>query len=208
MSPAFINRVAAPHVHQAASALIRLWQVKRALAIGRPICVAEDFNLTIFDAIWGVTFGVQLGSPEILRKALLTKPNAATSSKDEPVAFHEDGIDPIYHAIGTISHSAAAALSSPFPWYHHWMICHLPPVRPAIKLKDKAIKEIMASSRAKYATKIAEGDSDIQSATDCVLRQEAKAVEKGQKPFPDQFYADELLGFLIAVSRTCILLVF
>ena len=204
MSPAFIHGVAAPQIHDVVSALVRLWQAKRSLAGRRPISIADDLQITIFDAIWAITFGTQLYSADIRSNALptelCTSDSDADRDNDKPVLFPGGKLSPIIHAIRTIVHSVESVLSSPLPRQHHWVICHLPPVSSAIKLKSQAIHGALTLARTRLAEAVPYSNSDIKSVTDHMLCHVQEAASKGQRALTNAFLQDELHGFLIAVS--------
>ncbi|KAI9691122.1 MAG: hypothetical protein M1822_008742 [Bathelium mastoideum] len=204
MSLTFINNVAALQVFDASVTLVELWKAKRELANGRPIPLAHDLEITLFDAMWASVFGNQLRSADVMRKALPKKAelNSSQSSIDEPITFQEGELDPIVNAVGVITHSTEAAISSPLPWLTHWIVCKVTAARGALKYKHQVITERIAESRAKYTAKSGGDLPAMKSVVDCVLRQEEKSLKKGEAGLSDAFLEDELTAFLIGGHET------
>ncbi|KAI9663809.1 MAG: hypothetical protein M1821_007299 [Bathelium mastoideum] len=201
-SPSFVTNVAAPYFHLEFIDLVKLWQRKRYLAQGRPIAADEDFYIAIFDAIWGATFGKRLHSTERQLQALPTRSNVKNDAEGDPVTFPHGKIDPLVHAVDTVCKSSGPAVKSPFPKYHHWLICQLPSVRSAKKIQDQAVAEALASSRAKFASKAVDDESEVNSATDLVLRRQEQAISRGQHLVTDDFLKDELMTFIVGGHDT------
>ncbi|KAI9705238.1 MAG: hypothetical protein M1820_005236 [Bogoriella megaspora] len=202
MSHTFINTVAAIQVYDASAALVELWKAKRELANGRPVRLAHDLEISLFDAMWASVFGNQLRSADIMKNALRQSTDASSSNKDEPITFPEGEIDPIVNAVGVITHSTEAALASPLPWLTHWIVCKVTAARGALNYKHKVIAQRIAESRAKYAAKSGGDSPAMKSVVDCVLRQEEKSLKKGEAGLSDVFLEDELMAFLIGGHET------
>ncbi|KAK0517510.1 hypothetical protein JMJ35_000665 [Cladonia borealis] len=117
MSPAFLNQVAAPRIHDAALDLIELWQLKIKLAGNHPFPAPSDIHHMTLDAIWAATFGTSSGTTksQVALLSSLAKLESLSPDDNIPAAFPKGPTPPAVNAIATMTDSLDNAIGSPLP---------------------------------------------------------------------------------------------
>ena len=121
MSPGFLKSVAAAHLCSAGLELVKLWQLKGALANGHPFRADQDLNHGIFEAMWAAVFGQRLGVIDAQVK-LLSSIDALALSDDqnEPAKMPQAHGSEVHGALETLVDTAAVLTQSLFPRPHHF----------------------------------------------------------------------------------------
>ena len=204
MTPEFVNKIASLHVHTSCMNLIELWHRKADLAKGQPFDAVTDLRYEGFDAIWGFTFGTELGSTKAqLRHQLEVNPESISlSGNDEEPAVLPQGEPPeFYELIMKLITRFETIDASLLPELKIWLIVKSPSFRRAIRERNAKITELVASSRAKFTDKDYADEELATSAMDQVLRRlhnsKIESLTSDAKD-PDQHLKDELFLFIIA----------
>lgn len=212
ISVGFLRDVAAPAVHRTALALADLFRAKVHAAGGRPFWVAEDFKIATFDVIWKVMLGADLGGVSRERDAVLAGA-AETTALPRP-AFWDEPAD-----LATASKSAEwdaavyflslvpATLVSPIPGVLHFLYSLTPTWRRHWATKERLMKELIESSRARFADlgDLKHNESVAEKRDVCALD---RALRRFAKVSPANVYRpttkdmyDELFLLLMSVSE-------
>ena len=184
MSPAFLNQVAAPRIHNAAIDLIELWHLKIKLAGNHPFFAPSDIHHMTLDAIWAATFGTSSGTTksQVALLSSLAKLEALSPDENVPVDFPKGPTPPAFNAIVTMTDSLDNAIGSPLPSWHHWLIRQTSSYRTAKKYKDDLFDEHFRNARKQYSDD-PDDQKDVRSAVENVLQREAIAARKeGRAP--------------------------
>jgi hypothetical protein len=183
MSPAFLNEVAAPQLHNNFMDLVNLWSEKMRLSEGRPFEVKKDIYNIGLEAIWAALFGID-GVATVTRNniKLLSNKEALVlpASIDEEVAFPQASAPPAFQAIFELTDSIEWVLKSPFPKVTGFIQRYLPGGWRNMNLRKKFVTEEIA--KAEERQKAHQGkETKITNAMDHILRRENAAAEKLQR---------------------------
>ena len=103
-------------------------------------------------------------------------------NKDLPTEFPRAPTPPTFDAITTLVDSLEAAVKSPIPRLHHWLLRRLSSMRSAKAYKDRAIAEGLQAAK-KRMSKDEEKTGSITSAIDHLVHREiALARKEGREP--------------------------
>lgn len=179
MSPAFLNQVAAPRIHNSALDLIELWHLKIKLAGNHPFFAYSDIHHMAWDAIWSTTFGTSSGTTksQLAFLSSLAKFEALSPDENIPAKFPKGPTPPIFNAILTMIDSLDNITRSPQPRWHHWLIRQTPSYRAAKKYKDEIVDECFRSARKQHSDD-PDDQKDARCAVENVLQREAIAASK------------------------------
>ncbi|KAI0466905.1 cytochrome P450 [Xylaria cf. heliscus] len=202
MAPTFISTVSAPEVYKSICTLIKLWQAKCDMAMGRPFSAHDDITYAALDGIFASSFGlpeeesitiqrleaVLQGEPEIGRKL------------DEPVSFPNSNIPEIFAAVLTLANSVTETQLSPAPVLTSWLLQKFPYMKKATAIKDNYIRNKVEES----VGMIDRGDDEPRSALHSVLLREKEVASKeGRQPdYHKRAISDEFFGFMMAGHDT------
>jgi hypothetical protein len=183
MTPAFLNEVAAPQLHDNFMDLVNLWSEKMQLGKGRPFEVKKDIYNIGLEAIWAALFGIE-GIATVTRNNIELLSNKDTlvlpTSTDEEVVFPQASAPPAFQAIFELTDSIEWVLKSPFPKVTGFIQRYLPHGWKNMKLKKKFVIEEI--SKAEERQKAHQGkETKITNAMDHILRRENMAAEKLQR---------------------------
>lgn len=184
MSPAFLNQVAAPKIHNAALDLIELWHLKIKLAGNHPFLASLDCHYMVWDAIWATTFGTPSGTTksQVAFLSSFCKLEALSPDENIPATFTKGPTPPVYNAIVMMIDSLDDIAASPQPSWHHWFIRQTPSYRTAKKLKDEVMDEHFRNARKQYSDD-PDDQKDVRCAIENVLQREMIAARKeGRAP--------------------------
>ncbi|KAH7356145.1 cytochrome P450 [Pyrenochaeta sp. MPI-SDFR-AT-0127] len=206
MSPAFLNGVAAPQVHENFLDLIKFWREKIRLSKGHPFSVKEDVYDTALEAIWAAVFGIE-ETATITRNQidLLSRMEQTTLSPmaDEEATFPRAPAPAAFDAILRLADSFELLVKSPFPRAQGFIMRYMPSIRRNLKLKDEVIINQISKAEKKLADS-KDKEEKFATAVDHMLRREAIAAER-QKRAPDyqsKVMIAELFGLLLAGHDT------
>jgi hypothetical protein len=184
MTPAFLNGVAAPQLHQSFMDLIELWSVKMRLSEGHPFSVKHDIFDTALEAIWSAVFGNE-GTATVTKNQikLLSGQNRISlpSSIDDAVEFPRAPAPPNFLAVLELTDSIESVTKSPLPKTTGFIQRYLPHGRKHLATKKRFTNEEI--TKAEKRMKESEGkEAKITNAVDHLLRREKMAAEKAQRP--------------------------
>lgn len=212
MAPSFISQVSAPEVYQAASTMIKVWQLKCELAQGRPFAAHHDITFLALDSIFASSFGLpEAESNTIQRLELIQnwKPSSpdvlAKEKVDEPVPFPEEANVPeVFSAVLTLANSVTDTQLSPAPRLTSWVIRKFPYMRKATAIKDAYIQSKTEECIALIESSSSENTQQPKSALHSVLlRERDLALKEGRSPnYRRRGIADEFFGFMTAGHDT------
>ncbi len=181
MSPAFLNQVAAPRIHNSALDLIELWHLKIKLAGNHPFFAYSDIHHMAWDAIWATTFGTSSGTTKSQLTFLSSLDKLEALSPDENILakFPKGPTPPMFNAIITMIDSLDNIVGSPQPRWYHWLIRQTPSYRAAKKYKDEIVDECFRSARKQHSDD-PDDQKDARCAVENVLQREAS--KEGRVP--------------------------
>ena len=184
MSPAFLNQVAAPRIHEAALDLIELWQLKIKLARNHPFPASSDIHHMTLDAIWAATFGTSscTTKSQVALLSSLAKLESLSPDENIPAGFPKGPTPPAFNAIVTMTDSLDNAIGSPLPSWHHWLIRQTSSYRTAKRYKDALFDGQFRNAGNQYSDDH-NSQKEVRSAVESVLQREAIAARKeGRAP--------------------------
>ena len=143
----------------------------------------DDFYNAALDAIWAVTFPLDLKDSvtniqlQLLRGTVRISKSPTTI--DNPATFPEAPMPDAQKSILTLTESLESVGLSPMPKFTFWLISLWPYMR-----KARAAKENMISTELEKAkTRFSSGNKAARCALDDILRRELISAEKeGRKP--------------------------
>lgn len=208
MTPEFVNKIASSHIYDSCERLVSLWKRKAELAAEQPFFAGDDLRFEGFDAIWGFTFGTDLGSTQAqLKHQLEINENSLQRSKNKKQLIELPKGDPpsFYQTIMAIITPFVDIGFSLFAELRIWLLVKSPSYRRALADKDAKTAELVASSRAAFNDKTVADEELATSAMDQVLRRlhnsKIESLTSSAKD-PDQHLKDELFLFLVAGYET------
>ncbi|KAL2828394.1 cytochrome P450 monooxygenase [Aspergillus cavernicola] len=209
MTPAFLNEVSAPRVHEAFSSLVDLWARKAQLANGHPFSASEDFYNAALDAIWAVTFpldpkdSVINAQRQLLAGTTSINTTILSTDIDEPAVFPEAPIPDAPKSILTLTESLESVMISPLPKFTFWLMSQLPYMRRARAAKETMISTELEKAKVRFSGNTKK-DQVARCALDDILHRELAAAEKeGREPvYNTRTIYDELFGLLLAGHDT------
>lgn len=208
MTPEFVNKIASLHVHTSCLNLVKLWKRKAELAQEQPFDAVDDLRYEGFDAIWGFTFGTELGSTEAQWQHQLQIDPASlqlSENKEKAIDLPKGEPPALYQTIRKLLDRLEEIVGSPLPTIHTWLIVKSPSFRRALREKEERVSELVASSRANFAGSSYADEELATSAMDQVLRRlhnsKIESLTSDSKD-PDQHLKDELFLFIIAGYET------
>lgn len=209
ISVGYLRDVAAPVMHRAALDLAELFRAKARVAGGRPFWVAEDYKIATFDVIWKAMLGSELEGVNRERDAVLAGAEAALpqpASRDEPANLATAPKSAEWDAAVYFLSLIPATLMSPIPGVLHFLYSLTPTWRRHWATKTRLMKELIESSRARFADLGDQKDDESVAekrdvcALDRALRRFAKVSPADvYRPTTDDMY-DELFLLLMSVS--------
>ncbi|KAJ0163687.1 hypothetical protein CTA2_2576 [Colletotrichum tanaceti] len=213
LTPSFLNKVAAPLLHESTMRMTDLWREKARLAKGRPFWAMKDISHCALDAVLGFTFGPGLEglsatqpNLDYLSSLPLLPPSGGVGGADAayggltPVAFPHAPSNPVIEALFTISDSLETAMKSLFPVLAHWLLRQRQAMKTAIGLKEDLLRRQVDLSAARVRSgSSSPEDHVVRCAVDEMVRRERGLAAKEQRPpdFHTRFFYDELYGFTL-----------
>lgn len=143
----------------------------------------DDFYKAALDAIWAVTFPLDLKDSVVNAQRNLLSGTASidTSSTDidEPTSFPEAPIPDAQNSILTLTESLESVMISPTPKLTFWLISKLPYMRKARAAKETMIATELEKAKARFSDR----KETARCAMDDILRRELISAEKeGREP--------------------------
>ncbi|OLN88017.1 Cytochrome P450 3A13-like protein 1 [Colletotrichum chlorophyti] len=204
LTPSFLNKVAAPLLHESTMRMAALWREKARLARGRPFSGLRDISNCALDAVLGFTFGpgmIGISATQPIVDHLSALPSLPSDDEAEdikkPVVFPQPPPNPVIEALFALSDSLETAMKSLAPVLAHWFLRQTPAMRRAIRLKEDLMAQQvdLATARAQAASE----EHAVRCALDEMVRRERSQAQKEERA-PDYhtrpFY-DELYGFTL-----------
>jgi hypothetical protein len=203
MTPAFLNEVAAPQLHNNFMDLVNLWSEKMRLSEGRPFEVKKDVYNIGLEAIWAALFGID-GIATLTRNNIELLSNKDSlelpTSTEKQVVFPQASAPPAFQAIFELTDSIEWVLKSPFPRVTGFIQRYLPGGWKNMNTKKKFVKEEIAKAEARQKTNRGK-ETKITNAMDHILRRENMAAEKLQRA--PIYYSQNLIDEVsISISLT------
>lgn len=206
MTPAFLNAVAAPQLHDKFSDLVALWKEKMRLAQGRPFSAKQDVYEVALEAIWAAIFS---GEEETATKKSIDllaskKVEGLPDDIDEEVVFDRVPAEAIFEAVLRLTDSIEWTLKSPYPIITGFLQRYYPSLRRHAKVKNRVITEQIKRAEKRLAGTKDGKDPAITNGLDHILNRERMAAEKeGRAPtYHSPAIKDDLFGLLIAGHDT------
>ncbi|KAJ4294974.1 hypothetical protein N0V88_005215 [Collariella sp. IMI 366227] len=207
MAPTFLTQVSGPQIYKAALAMIRLWELKTAIAKGHPFNAHEDITYMTLDAIFAAMFGHPESDSCTTRRLASVSDGPHLSlppNPDTPMTFPPSTLPSIFAAALTVAGLLMNIQLSPLPRITSWILCKFPYMKRATAIKDGYIRDAINSYLPLLTTSTQEADEPPQTALQSVLlRERAVATRAGRPP---QYYsraiADEFFGFMLAGHDT------
>lgn len=208
ISVGYLRDVAAPIMHKTAVELVELFKAKAQVADGRPFWVAEDYKIATFDVIWKAMLGSELNGINYERDAVLK--GAASlpqpTSKDDPASLAMASKSDEWEAAGYFLSLIPSTLMSPIPRVLHFWYSLTPTWRRHWATKTRLMKELIESSRARFADlgDLKNDESIAEKRDVCALDRALRRFAKVSpadvyRPTTDDMY-DELFLLLMSVS--------
>ena len=200
MTPAFLNDVAGPAIHQNACVMVELWRAKSNLAAGRPWSATGDIDQVALDAVLSFAFGSGFGErhssirPALAAIRKLSSLDLNTSSIDAPVEFPSGDVDEVIRATLELVATVEQVQGSPLPDLKWAFVNSLPRIRRATKIKEKYIKHELTDAIQRLANSSTE---HVKSAVDHMVFRERMLAEKDGRraDFYSRVMMDEVRKF-------------
>ncbi|KAF2150272.1 cytochrome P450 [Myriangium duriaei CBS 260.36] len=206
MTPSFLNKVAAKHIHEQSLRLVDLWNQKAKLSKGFAFDIGNDIVQMAFDNIWAIAFGTQINTIKKQHKALESMMNQApeTCGKDGTVKFQMIDTPKTLQAMDTIVRNMESASASPFPRVSHWLKRQGSGWKKAKAQKDKLVQNRIDDAEARLLMDPDDREDTVDCATDhMVFREQQAAIREDRAPQYDSPGAkDDLFLFLLAGHET------
>ncbi|GKT63952.1 cytochrome P450 monooxygenase [Colletotrichum tofieldiae] len=206
LTPSFLNKVAAPLLHESTMRMTALWREKARLAKGRPFWAMKDISHCALDAVLGFTFGPGLEGLSATQPNvdfLSSLPSLSSDDSEEaandlkPVKLPHAPPNPVIEGLLKLSDSLETAMKSLFPVLAHWFLRQRPAMKTAIQLKEDLIKcQIdLSTARVQFSSE----KHVVRCAVDEMVRREISQAAKEQRPpaFHTRLFYDELYGFTL-----------
>lgn len=208
ISVGYLRDVAAPIMHNTALELVELFRAKAQVADGRPFWVAEDYKIATFDVIWKAMLGSEQNGINHERDAVLEGASSLLqpTSKDDPASLAMASKSDEWEAAGYFLSLIPSTLMSPIPKVLHFCYSLTPTWRRHWATKTKLMKELIESSRARFADlgDLNNDESIAEKRDVCALDRALRRLAKISpadvyRPTTDDMY-DELFLLLMSVS--------
>ncbi|KZL63233.1 cytochrome p450 monooxygenase [Colletotrichum incanum] len=206
LTPSFLNKVAAPLLHESTMRMTALWREKARLAKGRPFWAIKDISHCALDAVLGFTFGPGLEGlsatqPNVdFLSSLPFLPSGANNEDANaltPVNLPCAPPNSVIEGLLKLSDSLETAMKSLFPVLAHWFLRQRPSMKTAIQLKEDLIRRQIDLSTARV--QFSSEKHVVRCAVDEMVRREMSqaAKEQRQPAFHTRLFYDELYGFTL-----------
>ncbi|KAF2854847.1 cytochrome P450 [Plenodomus tracheiphilus IPT5] len=207
MTPAFLNTVAAPALHESFSDLITLWKEKMRLANGHAFSIKHDVYEVALEAIWAAIFGsaMDTATQKTAEQLALKESVEVPADADEAVVFDRVPAEAVFEAVLRLTDSIESTVKSPWPILTGFLQRYYPSLRRHAKVKDRVLAEQIRLAEKRLGGKSEEGREDVvTNGVDHILRREQMAAVKEER-LPDYYSSaikDDLFGLLIAAHDT------
>jgi hypothetical protein len=173
--------------------MLELWQTKLDLARGHPFAADDDIYNGALDAIFAATFGLNPKDSTLYseRQFILSKEGIEVDSDpNKPVTFPHARHPPGFDAVLTLTESLEAAIKSPLPRLHHWVLRQLPYMKSAREAKERMIANEVESG----INRLESGEHADRCALDDILHRETAIAKKEGRPpaYRTRVIADEV----------------
>ncbi|KAF6837475.1 cytochrome p450 monooxygenase [Colletotrichum plurivorum] len=206
LTPSFLNKVAAPLLHDSATRMAALWREKARLARGRPFTALKDISHCALDAVLGFTFGPGLEGLSATQpnvdylSSLASLPSSNVDQGDDnntPVVFPHAPPDPVFESLLKLSDSLETAMKSLFPVLAHWALRQRKTMKTAIQVKEDLLRHQIDLSAERIHSK--SDEPTIRCAVDEMVRRKSSQAAKERRPpaFHTRMFYDELYGFTL-----------
>jgi len=211
MTPSFLRNVASKVIHEKATGLIELWEVKMDIGKGRPFSAADDIFHFALEAVVAFSFGGDTGytATEPQRKLVegLTLEERskllALGGKDDAVTFPRVTLNEEMSSALELTKNLEAILGNPLPILT-WRIMEWTSIRKPTAAKNRFIRKQLADAVSRLERSENEGDETwIRSAVDLIVSRERRfAIKDGRKPdYMSPIIQDEVCYF--SLSSMC-----
>lgn len=215
ISVGYLRDVAAPIMHESALELAELFRAKARAARGRPFWVAEDYKIATLDVIWRAMLGARLQGINRERDAVLASSGGdgddgvlpQPASLDEPARLAAAPKSDEWEAAVYFLSLIPATLMSPIPGVLHFLYSLTPTWRRHWATKTRLMRELVVSSRARFADfgDLKDEESVASKRDVCALDRALRRFAKVSptdvyRPTTDDMY-DELFLLLMSVSE-------
>ncbi|KAL0941664.1 cytochrome p450 monooxygenase [Colletotrichum truncatum] len=206
LTPSFLNKVAAPLLHESTMRMTALWREKARLARGHPFTALKDISYCALDAVLGFTFGPGLEGlgatqPNVeYLSSMSSLPSIGGSENGDimkPVVFPHAPTTPVIEALLKLSDSLETTMKSLFPVISHWLLRQGQALSTAIRLKEDLLRRQIDLSAARVQS--ASKEDAVRCAIDEMVRRETGQAEKEHRApaFHTRMFYDELYGFTL-----------
>ncbi|KAL5323528.1 hypothetical protein ACEPPN_008066 [Leptodophora sp. 'Broadleaf-Isolate-01'] len=206
MTPAFLQKIAAPQIYTSCLDMLDVWEEKSRIAQGHPFEAPNDVYRAALDAVWFLVFGADISNSttKATLRGLSSIQNLELPINTDTEAKIPDA--PLPESMAAVVHlteTLETSVKSPIPVLVHWVIRQLPSYRKATAIKDNFIRDEVEKTRIRFEGR-SEKDLDVRCAMDDIMRRELSACEKeGRAPmFHSRAMYDEIFGFVIAAHDT------
>ncbi|KAI1855455.1 hypothetical protein JX266_000320 [Neoarthrinium moseri] len=205
MSPAFLNGIVAPALHERCQNMLELWNERARLAQGRPFEGDHDIFRATLDIILAATFELEAGTISTHKKHLSgLKEMKLPDGQDLPAVFPEINDPKEFTSIRSLLDSVEIGLNSPLPTPHmKFALSFYPELSAARKYKDEMIGQRVQRAWDKfYANPDAQGS--VHCAMDLLIQRQAQMAKKENRDmtYDIQAIKGELFGFIAAGHET------
>jgi hypothetical protein len=188
---------------------VDLWKAKAHIAQQRPFDVKSDLYKLAYDIIMAISFGFSdessstkaqldaiLAEPEQQRtKNLISDSRTNTNTNtNEPYPFSNLPLDAEGQAVADLTESVSVGYTSPIPYLHTWLLLRLPPLRSAVKIKEKMTKRQIDAAVSTLPPTDEEAQKRAKTAVEyLVFRERASARKMNRTPdFHARYIYDEV----------------
>lgn len=185
MTPAFLQKIAAPQIYTSCLDMLDVWEEKSRIAQGHPFEAPNDVYRAALDAVWFLVFGADISNSttKATLRGLSSIQNLELPINTDTEAKIPDA--PLPESMAAVVHlteTLETSVKSPIPVLVHWVIRQLPSYRKATAIKDNFIRDEVEKTRIRFEGR-SEKDLDVRCAMDDIMRRELSACEKeGRAP--------------------------
>ncbi|KXJ95125.1 putative cytochrome P450 [Microdochium bolleyi] len=208
MTHQFLNTVSAPEIYRNTIKFVELWKTKARIASGRPFQADDDVHIMAFDIIKVVALGdgdsasMTDAYAQLVRDSKLEAAGSSPADRDMPFVFPTNKSNADLAAHTTMQDAVGKAITQPFPRLFNYINGRTSKMRQAHADKQRMLGEQV--ELALQRLRGTDGDADVRSALDHMLRREmAAAAKAGREPVYDSpSMYDELYGYIGAGHDT------
>lgn len=193
MSPAFLNKVAAPNMYRSACRLLELWRIKCGIAgTGQPFSAHHDLQFSVLDAIFDFGYGDSAEDRALVAQLDLFKNMSEQdctelrkgAGEGKPINFPEAPLGSAMDAVLRTTENITKVAVTGFPGMAWRVLAWIPSVRRMRKIKDKFIQDqVDLAVERLNNSRPEDGDSKLKCGLDLILQRErAFAMKEEREP--------------------------